>query len=412
MTDFIDAQGFRANVGIVLIRDGGEVFLGSRSDGRGWQFPQGGVRRNESPEEALFRELHEEVGLGPDDVEVMAGTRQWLRYRLPRQFVRRRSRPLCIGQKQRWFLLRMVGGEDRLRFDVTPKPEFDAWRWVDYWSPVREVIYFKRLVYARALGELARHRVSGRCRRRTPSGGRTTCCGGRRRATADAPRVARAARRAGCPKGPPSSGGRRGRRRRRPAGSRVAARAGPGSLALLVVAAGAFWLGHGQGQRAAGYDAAAGARERRALESEVARLESRNATLNAKVAELEMARRLDREAYGQVERTLGDLQSRLARQSDDLAFYRSIVSPADGVQGLRIQRFAVRPGTQPREFVIEVTLIQAMRQDSTVSGLAQVVDPGHGRRARRPVTPLGQLLGRPHASCRSRSAISRPSSGR
>jgi putative (di)nucleoside polyphosphate hydrolase len=155
MGDFIDAQGFRANVGIVLIRDGGDVFLCSRSDGRGWQFPQGGVRRGESPEEALFRELHEEVGLGPDDVEMVTGTSQWLRYRLPRQYVRRRSRPLCIGQKQRWYLLRMVGGEDKVRFDVTSKPEFDAWRWVDYWAPVREVIYFKRLVYAQALGELA-----------------------------------------------------------------------------------------------------------------------------------------------------------------------------------------------------------------------------------------------------------------
>jgi putative (di)nucleoside polyphosphate hydrolase len=155
MTDFIDAQGFRANVGIVLIRDSGEVFLGSRSDGRGWQFPQGGVRQDESPEEALFRELHEEVGLGEADVELLAGTQRWLRYRLPRHFVRHRSRPLCIGQKQRWFLLRMIGGDDRLRFDATSKPEFDSWRWVDYWSPVREVIYFKRLVYARALGELA-----------------------------------------------------------------------------------------------------------------------------------------------------------------------------------------------------------------------------------------------------------------
>ncbi len=154
MTDFIDAQGFRANVGIVLIRDGGEVFLGSRSDGRGWQFPQGGVRREESPEQALFRELHEEVGLRQNDVEVLASTRTWLRYRLPRQYVRRRSRPLCIGQKQRWFLLRMLGEEDRLRFDVTERPEFDDHRWVDYWSPVREVIYFKRLVYARALAEL------------------------------------------------------------------------------------------------------------------------------------------------------------------------------------------------------------------------------------------------------------------
>jgi putative (di)nucleoside polyphosphate hydrolase len=154
MSDFIDSQGFRANVGIVLIRESGEVLLGGRSDGRGWQFPQGGVRQRESPEEALFRELHEEVGLTPDAVEVLASTRSWLRYRLPRQYVRRRSRPLCIGQKQRWFLLRLLGDEAQLRFDVTPDPEFDSHRWVDYWSPVREVIYFKRRVYARALDEL------------------------------------------------------------------------------------------------------------------------------------------------------------------------------------------------------------------------------------------------------------------
>jgi putative (di)nucleoside polyphosphate hydrolase len=156
MSDYIDAQGFRANVGIVLIRDGGEVFLGGRSDGRGWQFPQGGVQRHESAEQALFRELREEVGLEAGDVEVLASTRNWLRYRLPRQYVRRRSRPLCIGQKQRWFLLRLLGDEQRLRFDLTSQPEFDSWRWVDYWSPVREVIFFKRTVYARALDELGR----------------------------------------------------------------------------------------------------------------------------------------------------------------------------------------------------------------------------------------------------------------
>ena len=156
-SDLIDAQGYRANVGIVLIRDAGDVFLGGRSDGRGWQFPQGGVQRDESAEQALYRELREEVGLEPDDVQVLAATRQWLRYRLPRRYVRRRSQPMCIGQKQRWFLLRMLGGEDRLRFDLTEQPEFDSWRWVDYWSPVREVIYFKRNVYARALDELGRH---------------------------------------------------------------------------------------------------------------------------------------------------------------------------------------------------------------------------------------------------------------
>ena len=155
-SDLIDAQGYRANVGIVLIRDAGDVFLGGRSDGRGWQFPQGGVQRDESAEQALYRELREEVGLEPDDVQVLAATRQWLRYRLPRRYVRRRSQPMCIGQKQRWFLLRMLGGEDRLRFNLTEQPEFDSWRWVDYWSPVREVIYFKRNVYARALDELGR----------------------------------------------------------------------------------------------------------------------------------------------------------------------------------------------------------------------------------------------------------------
>ena len=156
MTDLIDAQGFRANVGIVLIRDSGDVFLGGRRDGRGWQFPQGGVRQDESAEQALYRELREEIGLESDDVEVLAATRNWLRYRLPRRYVRRRSKPLCIGQKQRWFLLRMLGSEERLRFDLTTQPEFDSWRWVDYWSPVREVIYFKRNVYARALEELGR----------------------------------------------------------------------------------------------------------------------------------------------------------------------------------------------------------------------------------------------------------------
>jgi putative (di)nucleoside polyphosphate hydrolase len=156
MTDFIDAEGFRANVGIVLIRDDRQVLLGGRTGGRGWQFPQGGVRRNETPEQALYRELQEEIGLERDDVEMLASTRNWLRYRLPRQYVRRNTDPPCIGQKQRWFLLRLTSSEDRVRFDATGEPEFESSRWVDYWTPVREVIYFKRAVYARALDELAR----------------------------------------------------------------------------------------------------------------------------------------------------------------------------------------------------------------------------------------------------------------
>lgn len=157
MVDFIDADGFRANVGIVLIRDDRRVFLGGRAGGRGWQFPQGGIGEHESPELAVYRELKEEIGLDASDVQLIASTRSWLRYRLPRQYVRKQSTPLCIGQKQRWFMFRFVGRDDAFRFDTTAQPEFDCWRWADYWSPVREVIYFKRAVYARALDELARH---------------------------------------------------------------------------------------------------------------------------------------------------------------------------------------------------------------------------------------------------------------
>ena len=152
-TDYIDKDGFRANVGIVLTRGSGEVFLGGRVGGRGWQFPQGGVNRGERVEDALYRELKEEIGLGSEDVEMLGSTEGWLRYRLPRQYVRDR----CIGQKQRWFLLKLVSDESKLRFDLTSQPEFDRWRWSDYWTPVREVVYFKQRVYVRALQGLCKY---------------------------------------------------------------------------------------------------------------------------------------------------------------------------------------------------------------------------------------------------------------
>jgi putative (di)nucleoside polyphosphate hydrolase len=155
MNDVIDSDGFRANVGIVLMRGAGEVFLGRRVGGRGWQFPQGGVRSGEGLEEAVLRELHEEVGLQSSHIEIAGSTARWLRYRLPPRYVRRNRTPLCIGQKQRWFLLKLRSDDVAFDLGLTAEPEFDAWRWVDYWEPVREVIYFKRPVYARALTELA-----------------------------------------------------------------------------------------------------------------------------------------------------------------------------------------------------------------------------------------------------------------
>jgi putative (di)nucleoside polyphosphate hydrolase len=152
--DWIDAEGFRANVGIILADSDGRLLLAGRVGSKGWQFPQGGVLIGEEPEEAMYRELREEVGLNRADVELLGVTADWLRYRLPNKFVRRHSEPLCIGQKQRWFMLRLVSSADNVRFDLGEHAEFDRVRWVDFWRPVNEVIYFKRRVYARALHEL------------------------------------------------------------------------------------------------------------------------------------------------------------------------------------------------------------------------------------------------------------------
>jgi putative (di)nucleoside polyphosphate hydrolase len=152
----IDREGFRANVGIILANDQGQLLWARRIGGRdAWQFPQGGIARGETPEEALYRELHEEVGLQPEAVEVMATTRGWLRYRLPKRYIRKGQNPVCIGQKQKWFLLRMLAEDHQVRLDLNEKPEFDHWQWVSYWYPLGQVVPFKREVYRRALKELS-----------------------------------------------------------------------------------------------------------------------------------------------------------------------------------------------------------------------------------------------------------------
>ncbi|NND59451.1 MAG: RNA pyrophosphohydrolase [Gammaproteobacteria bacterium] len=150
----IDEDGYRANVAIVLTNSKRHVFWAGRVNRRGWQFPQGGILDGETAEQAMYRELEEEIGLQAADVEVLGHTDDWLRYRLPKRFQRTHSEPLCVGQKQRWFLLRLVG-EENFRFDTGTSPEFDRWCWVDFWYPVRNVIFFKRRVYKRALSQLA-----------------------------------------------------------------------------------------------------------------------------------------------------------------------------------------------------------------------------------------------------------------
>ena len=152
----LDRDGFRPNVGIILLNQKNQVFWGKRIRTHSWQFPQGGIDRGETPEQAMFRELHEEVGLKPEHVRIIARTRDWLRYEVPDRYIRRDARGHYKGQKQIWFLLQLMGHDWNLNLRATNHPEFDAWRWNDYWVPLDVVVEFKRGVYEMALTELAR----------------------------------------------------------------------------------------------------------------------------------------------------------------------------------------------------------------------------------------------------------------
>jgi putative (di)nucleoside polyphosphate hydrolase len=152
----LDRDGYRPNVGIILVNSRNEVFWGKRIREHSWQFPQGGIKRGESPEQAMFRELHEEVGLRPEHVRVIGRTREWLRYDVPQHWVRREWRGHYRGQKQIWFLLKLVGRDTDIDLRASGHPEFDAWRWNEFWIPLEAVIEFKREVYRLALEDLSR----------------------------------------------------------------------------------------------------------------------------------------------------------------------------------------------------------------------------------------------------------------
>lgn len=149
----IDPAGYRENVGIIVTNDSKHVVWCKRSGQDAWQFPQGGILQDESLEQALFRELKEETGLDEVHVDIIASTKGWLHYRLPKHLVRNNLKPKCIGQKQRWFLLKLKTDDSKIHLGLSKQPEFDGWRWVDYWHPLQEVVAFKRYVYKQALKE-------------------------------------------------------------------------------------------------------------------------------------------------------------------------------------------------------------------------------------------------------------------
>lgn len=151
----IDSDGYRPNVGIVICNKQGLILWARRCGQNSWQFPQGGINQEEKPEQAMFRELYEEVGLTQDDVHILAVSSNWVRYKLPNRMIRWSTDPVCIGQKQKWFLLELIKQDSAININTTRKPEFDDWCWVSYWYPVRQVVSFKKDVYRKIMKEFS-----------------------------------------------------------------------------------------------------------------------------------------------------------------------------------------------------------------------------------------------------------------
>lgn len=149
----IDHDGYRLNVGIVLCNNYGQVLWAKRYKQHSWQFPQGGIDDGETPEQAMYRELFEEIGLSCYDVSVLTVMQCWLRYRLPSRLIRWKMDPVCFGQKQKWFLLKLLTQDTQINIKQGTDCTFDTWKWVSLWYPIRKVVFFKRNVYRKVIKE-------------------------------------------------------------------------------------------------------------------------------------------------------------------------------------------------------------------------------------------------------------------
>ena len=156
MVDIIDKNGYRDNVGIVSMNQHKELFFAKRRYQSGWQFPQGGIQFGETPEIAMYRELLEEIGLTKNDTELLSESSHWYQYKIPEKNLRKlkKGKPRVIGQKQKWFLLKLIVPDETINLTYNSKfQEFDKWKWVDPTLPAMQVIGFKQQVYEQVLTE-------------------------------------------------------------------------------------------------------------------------------------------------------------------------------------------------------------------------------------------------------------------
>ncbi|MDA7841584.1 RNA pyrophosphohydrolase [Gammaproteobacteria bacterium] len=146
-------KNYRKGVGIIIVNAKGQFFLGKRIGAEAWQFPQGGIDEGENPEEALYRELHEETGLIKDRVTIVTVSKRWLVYHIPHVY--QRSNKQYDGAMQKWFLLRLTGTNEDINLNAVDQAEFDAWKWADKKTAINSVIRFKKGVYASIFSEFS-----------------------------------------------------------------------------------------------------------------------------------------------------------------------------------------------------------------------------------------------------------------
>jgi len=148
---------YRPNVGIIIFNRDGKILWCKRKQGDGWQFPQGGIDKGESPLEALYRETYEEVGLKKHQIKIVRENERWIGYDVPKDrvpkyfsFKNRRFK----GQTQKWFLAEFLGNNEDINLSVHSQIEFSEWTWSSYWHPITGGIEFKRDAYRKALNDL------------------------------------------------------------------------------------------------------------------------------------------------------------------------------------------------------------------------------------------------------------------
>lgn len=157
-----EALPYRRNVGAALFSKTGLVLVARRAKfpitegvAGGWQMPQGGIDADEDPQQAVLRELAEEIGTA--NAAIIGVHPDWLSYDLPSELAGVAFKGKYRGQTQKWFALRFLGADSEIRLDAYPHPEFDAWKWVPITDLPALAVGFKRPIYEALVREFTRY---------------------------------------------------------------------------------------------------------------------------------------------------------------------------------------------------------------------------------------------------------------